>query len=258
MNNLNYETINYVGILTINRPKQRHALSLDLLHEINDILDKIKNGKDIRVLIVTATGGKAFCAGADLKERVLMNSRESEEAVNYINSTINKLANIEIPTISAINGAALGGGLELALATDIRIASQKAILGLTETSLAIIPGAGGTQRLTRLIGEGQAKKMIFSAQPINSSEALRIGLIQEVVKDEDILETALDLAKIISNNGPIAIKLAKEAINCSLDSSLDKGLIIEKNCYQQTLETNDRLEGLKAFKEKRKPEFIGI
>src|SRR5690625_2551465 len=173
-----------------------------------------------------------------------MNDEEVIEAVRQIGQTINHIENMTMPVIAMINGAAYGGGLELALACDIRIVANNVKMGLTETSLAIIPGAGGTQRLPRLIGTGQAKRLIYTAMPIDADEAYKIGLVESIVKPENLLQEAKHLADKIASNGPIAIKQAKEAINKGIETDLYTGLAIEHLCYKQTIPTEDRLEGL--------------
>ena len=258
MEYLNYEIVEkYTGIITLQRPSAANALSQNLLNEFNQVLDDIEQNKMIRCIIVTGAGTKAFCAGADLKERKGMSDDQVIQAVKRIGETINRIEKLQIPVIAAINGVALGGGLELALACDIRIAAENTKLGLTETSLAIIPGAGGTQRLPRTIGVGHAKRLIYSAVPITTEEALRLHLIERSVNEDKLIDEALQLAKRISSNGPLAVQLAKNAINNGLDTTLEKGLEMEHLSYQKVIPTQDRLEGLQAFAEKRKPDYQG-
>lgn len=245
-----------IAILTLNRPKAANAMSLAMLDELNQTIDEIKKDQEIVCLIITGAGKKAFCAGADLKERSNMSDPKVIQTVKYIGDTITRIEELPIPVIAAINGAAYGGGLELALACDLRIALSQGKLGLTETSLAIIPGAGGTQRLPRLIGLGQAKRLIYTAKPINGEEALKLGLV-EYIYDENILDHAIRLAKTISENGPIALQQAKQAIDQGIQVDLKTGKLIEFLAYQKTIPTKDRLEGLKAFQEKRKPRYKG-
>ncbi|WP_424474946.1 enoyl-CoA hydratase [Oceanobacillus kimchii] len=258
MEYLNYEIVEkYTGIITLQRPSAANALSQNLLNEFNQLLDDIEQNKMIRCVIVTGAGTKTFCAGADLKERKGMSDDQVIQAVKRIGETINRIEKLQIPVIAAINGVALGGGLELALACDIRIAAENTKLGLTETSLAIIPGAGGTQRLPRTIGVGHAKRLIYSAVPITTEEALRLHLIERSVNEDKLIDEALQLAKRISSNGPLAVQLAKNAINNGLDTTLEKGLEMEHLSYQKVIPTQDRLEGLQAFAEKRKPDYQG-
>lgn len=255
---VNYEKHgDYVAIITLNRLKVANALSKDLLDELNQTILEIKNNDSIRSLIITGEGEKAFCAGADLKERKGMTDQQVIEAVKYIGQTIKNIEQLSIPTVAAINGAAFGGGLELALACDLRIASNHAKMGLTETSLGIIPGAGGTQRLTRLIGLGKAKQLIYTAEPILAKRALEIGLIEQLVTNQNVVNRALDLANKIAKNAPVALKQAKIAIHSGYQTDLETGLKIEELSYQATIPTKDRREGLTAFKEKREPNYQG-
>lgn len=258
MDYLNYEIVEkYTGIITLQRPQAANALSESLLNELNQLLDEIQQNDTIRCVIVTGAGTKAFCAGADLKERKGMSDDQVIHAVKQIGETINRIEKLQVPVIAAINGVALGGGLELALACDIRIAVNNTKLGLTETSLAIIPGAGGTQRLPRTIGVGHAKRLIYSAVPVNTEEALRLHLIERSVSQEELLDEAVQLAKRIVSNGPLAVQLAKSVINNGLDTTLENGLEIEHLSYQKVIPTHDRREGLQAFAEKRKPDYQG-
>src|SRR5699024_2926859 len=246
-----------VALITINRPDAANALSKAVLNELNTCIDQLQASKTVRAVVITGSGDKAFSAGADLKERRGMNEAEVIEAVTYIGDTINRIEDIPVPVIAAINGVAFGGGLELALACDIRILSEDAIVGLTETSLAIIPGAGGTQRLPRLIGLGQAKRLIYTAQRVSSTEAARLGLVEVVVRQKEVVDTALEMAGKISKNGPIAVKQAKTAINHETETDIDTGLQIERLNYLQSVKKKYRLEGLEDFKEKRKSKYEG-
>lgn len=258
MSLVQFEVIDHtIGKITLNRPEAANALSQAVLGQLQTIIDQIERSKTLRVIILTAHGEKAFCAGADLKERKMMNDDEVIEAVRFIHETVNRVEKIELPVIAAINGVAFGGGLEIALACDIRIMAKHATIGLTETALAIIPGAGGTQRLARLIGTGQAKHLIFRAARISAEEAFQRGIVEEIVAGNDIQETALTFAKQIAANGPLAIKLAKQAINQGIELSLHDGLQLETKLYNETIHTEDRKEGLVAFSEKRKPNYIG-
>ena len=250
------KTADNILVVTINRPEAANALTKATLHTLNETIDMIYADDSIRAVIITGTGEKAFSAGADLKERRDMNEKEVVDAVTYIGDTINRIGQINVPVIAALNGVAFGGGLELALACDIRIASQHVKVGLTETSLAIIPGAGGTQRLTRLIGLGQAKRLIYTATPVTAQEALQLGLVEQVT-ESCAKEAAIKMAQKIAANGPIAVKQAKLAITNGMETDLQTALQIERLSYLQTIPTKDRLEGLQAFKEKRKPNYEG-
>lgn len=246
----------HIALLTLNRPGTANAMSKVLLDELNRLIDEIEQDTQIHCTIITGAGEKAFCAGADLKERKGMSEDEVIEAVRYISDTVSRVAHMKMPVIAAVNGVAFGGGLELALACDIRMAVNSTKMGLTETSLAIIPGAGGTQRLTRLIGLGQAKRLIFTGKSVTAEEAFSIGLVEQLA-DKGLVNDAILLAKQIAKNGPIALKQAKTAIDKGIQTDIETGLTIEHLCYKQTIPTEDRLEGLNAFKEKRKPEYKG-
>ncbi|MEW9674168.1 enoyl-CoA hydratase [Ammoniphilus sp. 3BR4] len=246
-----------IVVITLNRPEAANALSLQMLYQLREALDEIRFNRSVRCLIITGGGEKAFCAGADLKERSGMDMAQVRKTVSLIRSNINALEELPQPVIAAVNGVAFGGGTELALACDIRIAAETAKLGLTETSLGIIPGAGGTQRLSRLVGKGRAKELIFTAKRIDAKEALEIGLVEYVTSTDVLMEKAMELAGQIVCNAPIAIAQAKFAIDKGYDVDLNTGLSIEQNAYEVTIPTKDRLEGLQAFKEKRKPIYKG-
>ncbi|MCQ6282059.1 enoyl-CoA hydratase [Bacillus sp. EB600] len=246
-----------IALITLNRPQAANAFSLQMLKELQGVIDTCKFDPSVRCVVITGAGEKAFCAGADLKERVVMDLQTVRRAVSMIRNNINQIEALPQPVIAAVNGVAFGGGTELALACDIRIASETAKFGLTETSLGIIPGAGGTQRLPRLIGKGRAKELIFTARRIAAQEAKEIGLVEFIQPSETVLEKALEIAQQIGRNGPIAVKQAKFAIEKGLDVDLNTGLAIEQNAYEITIPTKDRLEGLQAFKEKRIPVYKG-
>lgn len=255
---ISYQVIdNHIGLITLNRPESANAMSRKLLVELNEQITKLNQDPAIRCVILTGGGIKAFCAGADLKERNDMSETEVIETVQLIGETVSNIEAISVPTIAVINGVALGGGLELALACDNRIAADDISVGLPETSLGIIPGAGGTQRLARLIGIAQAKRLIFTAKPITSSEAYTLGLVEEIVERHRLLKTALDYAHTIASNAPIAVKQAKKAINNGMNASLTDGLKVEHAAYKQTIDTEDRIEGLKAFAERREANYVG-
>ncbi|MFD2045768.1 enoyl-CoA hydratase [Ornithinibacillus salinisoli] len=245
----------HVAVVKLNRPDAANAMSKALLDELNEVIHKINHNKSIYCTIITGNGEKAFCAGADLKERKGMTNDQVIQAVQYIGKTVTAVEQLQMPVIAAIKGVAFGGGLELALACDIRIAEKTTKMGLTETSLAIIPGAGGTQRLPRIVGLGHAKRLIYSAQPITADEAFKIGLIEQI--EENGFEAAVELANSIAKNGPIALRQAKLAINQGMQTDITTGLAIEHLSYRETIPTVDRMEGLEAFKAKRKPIYQG-
>lgn len=246
-----------IATLYLNREDVLNAINRDLLYSLKENIEKFRFDNNIRVLVITGKG-KGFCAGADLKERITLSEIEVKEFIYNIRNTFNIVANFPKPVISAINGIALGGGTELALATDIRIASDNAKMGLTETKLAIIPGAGGTQRLPRLVGYGKAKELIFTGQILTAQESLEIGLVNKVTSQDNLLEEAYKMAEMICNNGPIALEQAKKAINKGSEVDIESGLAFETEAYQTCIYTQDRIEGLKAFQEKRKPEYKGL
>jgi len=246
-----------VCLLTLNRPDAMNALNMDLLLALQEQIHSLRLRKDIRALIVTGAGEKAFCAGADLKERAGMSQEQVKEYIHTIRNLFTAIEDLNKPVIAAVNGVALGGGTELALACDIRFAADTATMGLTETKLAIIPGAGGTQRLPRIVGRSRAKEMILTGRRIDSAEAERIGLVTEVCSQENLASRAQETAEAIAENGPVAVEQAKFAINKGLETDITTGLAIESAAYWVTIPTEDRLEGLRAFKEKRKPQYSG-
>lgn len=246
-----------VAVVVFTRAEAANALSVQMLQEINEALEAIHYDRSIRAVIVTGEGEKAFCAGADLKERKGMNEEETRKTIALIGKTVNHFESLAQPVIAAINGVAFGGGLELALACDIRMASTTAKIGLTETALGIIPGAGGTQRLPRLIGMGKAKELIYTARRLSAEEAYQYGIIEHIVEPQDLLEQAKELAREIAKNAPLSLIQAKTAINQGMQTDISTGLHIESLAYSRLLHTEDRLEGLKAFQEKRSPVYRG-
>ncbi|XP_025216549.1 methylglutaconyl-CoA hydratase, mitochondrial isoform X2 [Theropithecus gelada] len=250
-----------IVVLGINRAYGKNALSKNLIKMLSKAVDALKSDKKVRTIIIRSEVPGIFCAGADLKERAKMSSSEVGPFVSKIRAVINDIANLPVPTIAAIDGLALGGGLELALACDIRVAASSAKMGLVETKLAIIPGGGGTQRLPRAIGMSLAKELIFSARVLDGQEAKAVGLISHVLEQNQegdaAYRKALDLAREFLPQGPVAMRVAKLAINQGMEVDLVTGLAIEEACYAQTIPTKDRLEGLLAFKEKRPPHYKG-
>ena len=246
-----------VLIVTLNRPASMNSLSRELLAALNKLVTEISVDKSVRVVVITGAGEKSFCSGADLKERSTMTPIEVKQYIQMIRNTFTMVENLPQPVIAAVNGFAFGGGTELALASDIRIAAANATMGLTETSLGIIPGAGGTQRLVRLIGKGKAKEMVFTAHRAKAEEALAIGLVNQIAPEGGLIDTALAMAEKIKKNAPIALEMAKYAINYGSEVDLGTGLAIESNCYAVTIPTKDRIEGLTAFREKRPPVYTG-
>ena len=243
--------------LTLNRPEIMNSLNFELLRALAVQVEQIRYNNQVRVIIITGAGEKAFCAGADLKERRTLSPEQVKEYIFTIRNLFSAIEDLNKPVIAGVNGVALGGGTELALASDIRIAADTATMGLTETRLAIIPGAGGTQRLPRLVGKGKAKELIFTGRRIGAQEALEIGLVNKICKPENLLEECRQMAAMICEAGPIAIEQAKYAINRGMETDLSTGLAIESNAYWILIPTEDRLEGLAAFREKRKPVYKG-
>jgi enoyl-CoA hydratase/carnithine racemase len=255
--NLQLERDGPILTVTINRPDRMNALDRKTLGEGKKLIEDMLYDRSIRALILTGAGDRAFCAGADLKEREGMDMSAVRIYIQTIRDTFTHIENLPQPVICAINGFALGGGLELALACDIRIASPGAVMGLNEVSLGIIPGGGGTQRLPRLVGRGKAKELILTARKVTAQEALDMGLINAIAPEGKLMETVHDMAQAICDNGPIAVQQAKYAINRGMDTDMLKGLSIESESYEVCIPTKDRLEALAAFKEKRKPDFKG-
>jgi len=234
-----------------------NSLNFAMLRALRDQIESYRFRQDVRVVIIVGAGQKAFCSGADLKERAGMEPERVKEYIFTIRNLFSSIEELNKPVIAAVNGIALGGGTELALACDIRIASANATMGLTETRLAIIPGAGGTQRLPRLVGRGKAKELIFTGRRIGAEEAEKIGLVNRVCDPASLRDECVALAAMICETGPIAIEQAKYAINKGIETDINTGLAIESNAYWVTIPTEDRLEGLAAFREKRKPVYRG-
>eukprot|EP00871_Galdieria_phlegrea_P003773 jgi/Galph1/4397/GphlegSOOS_G3117.1 len=249
-----------VAMVTLNRPSRKNALGKVLLSELNDVITKLEysSPKDIRVAIVRSNVENVFCAGADLKERAEMTDEETLPFVKYLRNTFSRLESVPMPTIAVVDGFALGGGTELALACDLRVAGPKAVMGLPETTLAILPGAGGTQRLPRLIGMSKAKELIFTGRRIGPEEALALGLVEKTAQgQETALSCALDLAKKMLSTGPLALRLAKLAIRNGSQVDILRGFEFEDASYARVVPTKDRREALQAFAEKRKPQYRG-
>ncbi|UOE53299.1 enoyl-CoA hydratase/isomerase family protein [Bacillus sp. CMF12] len=244
-----------IGFIIINRPELRNALNIDTLLEIETAMDVLRDDKSIRVIIFTGAGEKSFAAGADISQ---LNKRTMIEALKpNMTATYRKIEDYEKPTIAAINGFALGGGLELALSCDIRVASLNAKLGLPEVGLGIMPGAGGTQRLSRIIGRGKAMELILTGDVITAAEAERLNLISKAVPQEALMDTAKEYARRISLKGPLALRMAKAAVNRGADMEMETALYLEKLAQTILIGSEDKLEGTQAFLEKRTPQFKG-
>ncbi|MCD6163244.1 MAG: enoyl-CoA hydratase/isomerase family protein [candidate division Zixibacteria bacterium] len=246
-----------ISYVTINRPDVLNALNADTLTELDDCFTDLEKCQDTKVVIITGAGGKSFVAGADIKELhddtvITGHARALRGQAVY-----SKIENLSKPVIAAVNGFALGGGCEMSMACDIRLASEKAKFGQPEVNLGIIPGYGGTQRLARLVGPGMAKKLIFTGDIIRADEALRIGLVDAVYPPEELMNEAVSLAKKIISKGPIAVRLAKKAINLGMDTDLKSGLEHEAVLFSAICATEDKNEGTGAFLEKREAKFSG-
>jgi methylglutaconyl-CoA hydratase len=245
--------------LTLNRVDKLNALSRALLADLIRTVGRVNEAalaREIRAVGIRSAVPKAFCTGADLAERGKMTTEETSHVLGELRQTMDSIAALPVPTFAIVEGAAFGGGLELALACDFRLASPAASLGLVETRWAIIPGAGGTQRLSRLLGVSRAKELIFRGLRLSGAEAHRLGLVDDCAENPQAL--ALAWARDIAEGGPIAMGAAKRAIDGGLDLPLEQGLSLERECYETVLHTEDRREGLRAFAEKRKPIYKGI
>ena len=255
--NLKFEKEESIAIVTIDRPKALNALNHEIISELHHLFDAISADSSIAGVIVTGAGEKAFVAGADIGELSTLDVNSGRALCDRGQSLLLKIENLSVPVIAAINGFALGGGCEIAMACDIRLASENAKLGQPEVSLGIIPGYGGSQRLPRLVGLGKAKQMILTGDIIGAAEAYRIGLVDEVYPLADLLPKAKEMAKKIASKAPLAIRAAKEAVNLSLDVALADGLRHEASLFATLCASDDKTEGTKAFLEKRKVEFKG-
>jgi enoyl-CoA hydratase/carnithine racemase len=243
--------------VTLNRPDVRNALSRDLNLRLQDLAGELEHNEDVHAIVLTGAGDKAFCAGADLKERKGVPAAESATFINAIGGAINSFGELRKPTICMMNGSAYGGGLELALACDFRICVEGAEMGLTEVRLGIMPGAGGTQRLPRLIGESRAKELILLGRRIGAAQALAYGLVNQVVPRAQLRPAVDALLAELAGCAPLSVTSAKSAIERGYGQTMDQGLAIERECYEVTLFSEDRDEGLAAFAEGRPPKYQG-
>jgi enoyl-CoA hydratase len=256
-----YETIlteveNGVGRITINRPDARNALNTQVLGDIRQALAEFRHDREVSVVVFTGAGDRAFAAGADIGELRVRTALDALAAI--MQGVYDEVEAYEKPTIAAVNGFALGGGCELAMACDVRIASKNARFGLPELTLSIIPGAGGTQRLSRLVGKGRAIEMILTSQIIDAEEARRIGLVTQIAdENEDLMDRVRETAAAILKKGPLAVRLAKLAIQTGLETDQKTGLVVERLAQAVLFDTEDKREGTSAFLEKREPHFRG-
>ena len=252
-----FEERGRVGLITLNRPERRNALDLPTLTALDDLLQNVAGRRDLRALVITGAGEKAFCAGADLKEREGLTEAQVRTFLTTIRSAFRRLELLPQAVVGAANGPALGGGLELLLACDVRLAARGASFGLPETTLAIVPGAGGTQRLPRVVGLSRALEWILTGRTVTAEEALAAGLLARVTEAPDLLPAALHLAETIAANGPVAVTQAKRAVRGGFNLPLEEGLALEGEAYEAVLPTADRREALAAFRQKRRPQYSG-
>ncbi len=246
-----------VCTITLDRPEAMNALDGEMIDYLWHAFRAMRHDHSVRAVVVRGAGDRAFCAGADLEERQSMTREETLERIDDYRGCFGAIASLPKPVVCAIDGYAFGGGLELALACDLRVVDAETKVGLTETSLGIIPGAGGTQRLPRVVGAAKAKELIFSAAQISGTEAERIGLASYAVSSGKVVERAHELAAATTSSAPIAVGQAKRAIEAGMQTDLQTGLEIEAQAYRGTLSTEDREEGLAAFREDREPKFEG-
>jgi len=250
-----------VAVLSMKRHEGRNSLSRKMAAEMKEAVTSVRFNNDVRVLVIRSEVPRVFCAGADLKERAKMKPEEVGPFVAGLRQIVNDLEELPQPTIAAIDGAALGGGLEMALACCLRTAASTAKIGLVETGLAIIPGAGGTQRLPRLIGAVRAKELIYTSRILDGLEAAQYGIVNHAVEQNENGDAAylkaMELAEQIAAQGPIAVRMAKLAINKGMQVDIYSGLAYEESYYSRVIPTKDRIEGLTAFREKRRPQYKG-
>ena len=254
MTNVLLEKKGNIAVATINRPKALNALNSQVLEDLNELVDLVTADEEIRALVLTGAGEKAFVAGADIGEMSTLTKAEGEAFGKKGNDVFRALEVLPVPTIAAINGFALGGGCELSMSCDIRICADTAVFGQPEVGLGITPGFGGTQRLARLVSPGMAKQLIYTARNIKADEALRIGLVNAVYPAAELMAAAEKMADTIAKNAPIAVRACKKAINEGLDVDMDEALVIEEKLFGSCFETADQKEGMGAFLEKRKHE----
>ena len=254
MTNILLEKKGYIAVATINRPKALNALNSEVLSDLDELVATVKADDEIRALVITGSGEKAFVAGADIGEMSTLTKEGGTAFGKHGNDVFRAIETLPIPTIAAVNGFALGGGCELSMACDIRICADTAVFGQPETGLGITPGFGGTQRLARLVSPGMAKQLIYTAKNIKADEAYRIGLVNAVYPLEELMPAAEKLAETIAKNAPIAVRACKKAINDGLQVDMDKAIVIEEKLFGSCFQSADQIEGMSAFLEKRKHE----
>ncbi len=254
--NIKLKISGYIATIMLYRPKQLNALNMVMLDEFSRSLDEINDQEDIRCIIVTGDGEKAFAAGADTKIMEPMDVLEGAALSKKGNEVFMKLQQMPMPVIAAVNGYALGGGLELALSCDIRIASENVFFGVPEVTLGIMPGFGGTQRLPRLLGYSRAAELVFTGKRIDAAEALRLGIVSEICPQEELMDRVYKLAEVISANAPIGVRNAKKSMNLGLQQDVKSAVEIEEQYFGMLFATKDKQEGLSAFNNRRKgPQF---
>ena len=254
MTNILLEKKGLYAVATINRPKALNALNSEVLSDLDELVRTVSADADIRALVITGSGEKAFVAGADIGEMSTLTPAEGEAFGKHGNDVFRKLETLPIPTIAAVNGFALGGGCELSMSCDIRLCADTAVFGQPEAGLGITPGFGGTQRLARLVSPGMAKQLIYTAKNIKADEAYRIGLVNAVYPLDELLPAAEKMAETITKNAPIAVRACKKAINEGLEAKMDDAVVIEEKLFGSCFQTADQIEGMSAFLEKRKHE----
>jgi len=257
LKNVIYEKNEGIATITLNRPDALNAFSIELINEVLQCIDDVSRDETIRVVILTGAGEKAFSAGADIKAMIGMNALKARELSTNGYRLCKALEKLEKPVIAAINGFALGGGCEVALSCDFRIASEKARLGQTEINIGLIPGWGGTQRLTRLVGKAKAKELVFTGKIIDAKTAEQISLVDTVVPHEQLMTTARQFALELASKAPVALKVAKTLIDNGLETDLETALALEREGFGIVASSEDLQEGVKAFTEKRKPTWKG-
>jgi len=252
-----YEKSEGIATITLNRPEALNAFSKEVITEVLQALEDVRTDKNMRVVVLTGAGEKAFSAGADIKAMKGFNALKARELSLMGERLCNALENLEKPVIAAINGYALGGGLEVAMACDLRLASERARMGQTEINIGLIPGWGGTQRLTRLVGRTKAKELVFTGKIIDAKTAEQLGILNMVIPAEEFREKVRQFAKELTFKAPVALKVAKALINKGADMSLESAIALEREGFGVVGSTEDLQEGVSAFTEKRKPAFKG-
>ena len=255
--NIKVEKKDKIAVVYVDRPKALNALNSEVLDELYNAFDELEKDSEVRVIILTGSGEKAFVAGADIAEMSKMNAVEAYQFAEKGHKLMNKIDNLEKPVIAAVNGYALGGGLEIALACDFIYASENAKLGFPEVTLGIHPGFGGTQRITKFVGKGIAKELVFTGKMVSAEEAKEMGFVNKVVPQDKLMDEVMKVAQTIANNGPIAVKLAKRLVNASYSSPPDKVSQLEVMSFGICFETEDQKKGMEAFLKKEKYQFQG-